>query len=164
LLGYFQSQLEQAFGVLFLDRVRVRTQGSVLGEELLSLSLAPGEEVVIEQQTFSKKEVTYEEQDEVEQQVDLQFDATLTTGLDEGLDRQRNNTTRTDMGLKADVTVPVHGVTIAVGGSAQNSVTDADTSSQKLAVKQSQTSSSKVASKYRSLHKTTLRVACGTTY
>ena len=159
-----ETQLSESFGVLFLDRVRIRPIGSTLGEELLSLSLAPGEEVVIEQQTFSKRETTYEDQNETSQELDLQLESTLTTGLEEGLDQQRNRTNRTDIGLKADVTIPVDGVPINVGGSAQNSVTDADNSSRKLSIKKSQTSSSKVASKYRSMHKTTLRISSEQTF
>jgi hypothetical protein len=159
-----QSQLNQAFGALFLDRVRIRPAGSALGEELLSLSLAPGEEVVIEQTTFSKKDYTFEQQNESESQVDLQFESALTTSMEEGFDQQRNHTARTDLGLKADVTIPVDGVPINVGASAQNSVTDADTASQKFATKQSQTSSQKVSSKYRTSHKTTLRVSTETTF
>jgi hypothetical protein len=138
--------------------------GSTVGEELLSLSLAPGEEVVIEQKTFSKKETTYEDQNETDQEIDLQFEATLTTGLDEGLDQQRNRNSRTDVGLNPSVTIPVEGVDIHVAGSLSSSVTDSDTNSRHLAVKRSQASSSKVASKYRSQHKTTLRISSEQTF
>ena len=53
--------LRSEVGYFFLDRTRIRPKGFALGEHIYTLSLAPGEEVVIEQKTFSKKEATYEE-------------------------------------------------------------------------------------------------------
>jgi hypothetical protein len=163
-LGDLQSQLKLSFGVAFLDQTRIRPQGSLCGDQLLSLSLAAGDKVMIEQQRVSKQEVTYEEPNEAEQQVDLQFGTTLTTGTDEGLDRKRNNPSSTDSSLKPDVTIPVSGVSITVADSTRNSVTNADAASQKRTPKQPQTSSSKVTSNYRSLPKTTPRVAAAQTF
>jgi hypothetical protein len=59
------QQLEMALaaeiGFLYLDRTRIRPIGFAVGEFIYSLSLAPGEEVTIDQKTFSKRESTFED-------------------------------------------------------------------------------------------------------
>ena len=153
------AQLKSNFGVLFLDRTRVVPKGSVLGEELLSLSLAPDEEVIVEQKTFSKREVSFEEQNEVEQQMSLEFDATLSTTLEEGLDFQQNHSSRTDSGLSGSIGGSISGVGVNVTPSFSTSVSDSDASTRRRSVKDTTSASSKVASRYRTAHKTVMRIS-----
>lgn len=153
------AQLKSNFGVLFLDRTRVVPKGSVLGEELLSLSMAPGEEVVVEQKTFSKREVSFEEQNEVEEQIALEFDATLSTTLEEGLEFQQNHSSKTDTGLSGSIGATIKGVSLNLAPSTSTSVSDSDTSTRRRSVKDTTSASSKVASRYRTAHKTIMRIS-----
>jgi hypothetical protein len=150
-----QSQV----GYLFLDRARIRPQGFAIGEHVYGMSLAPGEEVVVEQKTFSKRETTLEEQEEQERQFDLELSSTLSTELQEGLERQRSLTTSTGLTAGGSLGATIKGVEVNAELKYTKNVTEADTESRRRSVKDSTTASSKVASKYRALHKTVFRVA-----
>ncbi|HET7463065.1 MAG TPA: hypothetical protein VFJ82_17565 [Longimicrobium sp.] len=151
--------LQSDIGILFLDRTRIRPAGFVLGEHLTSLSLAPGEELVVEQRTFSKREVTYEEQNETEQQMDLELASTLSTSVEDGLDRQQNHTSQESFAISGSVSGTYEGVTVGVTPSYSSTVTDADANTRRRSVKDTSTASRKVSAKYRAQHKTTFRVA-----
>jgi hypothetical protein len=173
----FQSEL----GFLFLDRTRIMPRGFALGEHIQALSLAPGEELIVEQKTFSKRETTFEQQNEREQQFDIELSSTLSTELTEGLEQEtkRSDQTMFNVGLSAGRTdtsdvganaqipgVPVsaqasQGVTTEVRGEVgySRNITEASGQTRTRSVKDSSTATSKVASKYRALHKTTFRVS-----
>lgn len=161
--------LSSELGFLFLDRTRIRPQGFALGEHLQSLSLAPGEEVVLEQRTFSKRETSFEDLNEEERTYDLEMSSTLTTELAEGLERELTRSEQeafqAHASLGANVELPIPETPIKVGAdvkadaSYSRTVNQANSQSRKRSVKDSATTSSKVASKYRAMHKTTLRVA-----
>lgn len=153
------AMLQSQIGVLFLDRTRVRPIGFAVGEHLYSLSLAPGEEVVLEQKTFSKRETTFEEQSEEERQLDIELSSTLTTEIQEGLDRQDSRTNTTGWTGGGGVEGEIKGVPVKASGSYSNTVVDAHSASRRRSVKDGTTSSSKVASKYRAVHRTTFRLA-----
>ncbi len=147
-------------GYLFLDRTRIRPQGFAIGEHVYGMSLAPGEEVVVEQKAFSKRETTLEEQEEQERQFDLELSSTLSTELQEGLERQRSLTTSTGLTAGGSLGVNIKDV-VEVNAELKytRNVTEADTETRRRSVKDSTTASRKVASKYRALHKTVFRVA-----
>ncbi|MEE3918926.1 hypothetical protein V2I01_12315 [Micromonospora sp. BRA006-A] len=89
LAGLLQSDV----GIAFLDRTRIRPVGFALGEHVYALALAPGEEAVLEQRTYTtKRELTLEEQNESEQQTDVELTSALTTELQEGFERQKSLT------------------------------------------------------------------------
>lgn len=149
-----QSQV----GYLFLDRTRIRPKGFAVGEHVYGMSLAPGEEVAVEQKTFSKRETTLEEQEEQERQFDIELSSTLSTELQEGLERQRSLTTNTGLTAGGSLGATIKGVEVNAELKYTRNVTEADTESRRRSVKDNTTASSKVASKYRALHKTTFRV------
>ncbi len=146
-------------GYLFLDRTRIRPQGFAVGEYVYGMSLAPGEEVVVEQKTFSKRETTLEDQEEQETQFDLELSSTLSTDLQEGLERQQSLTTNTGLSAGGSLGANIKGVQVNADLKYTKNVTEADTESRRRSVKDSTTASSKVASKYRALHKTVFRIA-----
>lgn len=154
-------------GWLFFDRTRIRPAGFGLGEHLHSMSLAPGEEVVVEQRTFSKREVTFEDQSEEEQQFDLELSSTLSTELSEGLDRENSRTeqTATQVGgsFGASAAIPVGDIpvetNVKVDASYANTLNEASSQARRRSVKDSSSSSSKVSSRYRAVHRTTFKVS-----
>lgn len=147
------------FGFLLLDRTRIRPTGFAVGEHLLSLSLAPGEEVTLEQRTFSKRETTFEDLTDQEQTMELEISSLLTSELSEGLDRANTRTANAGSSFGASVSGEIFGMNVQLGPNNAQSVTDADTTTARDSVKNARTASSKVASKYRAQHKTTFRVA-----
>lgn len=146
-------------GLLFLDRTRIRPANAVLGEELLSLSLAPGEQVTIEQKTFSQRETSYEQQNETSVENNTELESTLSTALEQALAQQQSESSRTDMGIKGSVSVPLEGANISVDPSISHSVSDASSSSESTSLKRTTQTTQKISSKFRAVHKTTLRVS-----
>jgi hypothetical protein len=154
-----EGLLRSELGFLFLDRTRIRPKGFAVGEHVYTLSLGPGEEVVIEQKTFSKRETTFEDQTEQEKQIDLELSSTLSTELAEGLDREKSQNEQTTFSAGGSAGGNIKGVDVKADASYSHSVEDASSQARKRSVKDSSTATSKVASRYRAMHKTTFRVA-----
>jgi hypothetical protein len=159
LLGLLKSDL----GYLFMDRTRIQPDGFRLGEHVFALGLAPGEEVTLEQKTFAKRQTTYEEQDEREQQLDLELASTLTTELQEGFEatKSHNDTTGLSLSHTGQYSSPDFfwgkiNASHTIGYT--RNVTEASQETSRHSAKDSQSASSKVAAKYRTLHKTEFKV------
>lgn len=155
LLNLVKSEI----GYLFLDRTRIRPTGFAVGEHVYSLSLAPGEELVLEQKTFSKRQTTFEQQDESEQQYDLEMTSTLSTELQEGLEWQNSRNTSSGFQVGGSVGGNIKGVDVGVNLSHSENVSDASSRTRTRSVKDSNTSSSRVASRYRTQHKITFQLS-----
>ncbi|MGC4847581.1 hypothetical protein ACLQ3F_10095 [Micromonospora sp. DT15] len=159
--------LQSDVGIAFLDRTRIRPVGFALGEHVYALALAPGEEAVLEQRTYTKRELTLEEQDETERQTDVELTSALTTELQEGFERQKSLTDT--WGLNASHTGQYTSPT-GVWGTFNashtigytRSVTAASQETSRRAVKDSQTATSKVAARYRTQHKTDFKLVSET--
>lgn len=155
LLNLVKSEI----GYLFLDRTRIRPTGFAVGEHVYSLSLAPGEELVLEQKTFSKRQTTYEQVDESEAQIDLEMTSTLSTELQEGLEWQNSRTASSGFQAGGSVGGNIKGIDVGVNLAYSENVTDASSRSRSRSVKDSNTSSSRVASRYRTQHKITFNLS-----
>ncbi|MBT2515802.1 hypothetical protein [Arthrobacter sp. ISL-30] len=151
--------LQSDVGVLFMDRTRIRPAGFAPGEHLTTLSLAPGEEVTVEQHSFSKREATYEDMNETEQSFDLEMASTVTTALDEGMNRSEQESTTSGWNVGGSLGGEFKGVRVGVQGGFSSSVTEADQLTSTRSRNDSWSASQKVASKYRAQHKTTLKLA-----
>ncbi|MCZ7434835.1 hypothetical protein O7598_00330 [Micromonospora sp. WMMC241] len=159
--------LQSDVGIAFLDRTRIRPVGFALGEHVYALALAPGEEAVLEQRTYTKRELTLEEQNETEQQTDIELTSALTTELQEGFERQKSLTDT--WGLNASHTGQYTSPT-GVWGTFNashtigytRSVTAASQETSRRAVKDSQSATSKVAARYRTQHKTDFKLVSET--
>jgi len=162
-LGLLQSDI----GYFFFDRTRIRPKGFRIGEHVYALALAPGEEVTIEQKTFTKRQTTFEEQNKREATFDLELASTLTTELQEGFQRQKSltDTWGMNVGKTGSYSSPVIS-DVAYGSFNTNhtfgymkNVTTADNETRSRSIHDSRTASAKVASKYRTLHKRAFKVA-----
>ena len=164
-----RAALSSELGFLFLDRTRITPKGFALGEHIASLSLAPGEEVVLEQKTFSKRETSFEEVSEQERQYDMELSSTLTTELTEGLERENSRTGedsfRGSLAYGSNIGGQIPGTPVTIGADVKaeagysRTVTDADRQTQSRSLKDSTTATSKVASKYRATHRTTFQIS-----
>lgn len=155
----FLNALKGDVGYLFLDRTRIRPKGFAIGEHIYDLSLSPGEEVVLEQKTFSKRSMTFEEQDEEERQFDLEFSSTLTNEIQEGFERQTSLTDARGFQVGGSLGAEYKGVQVNANASYSRNITEANNQTKTRSVKQSQTASSKTASKYRAMHKVTFKIS-----
>jgi hypothetical protein len=160
---FIAGLLQSDVGFVFLDRTRISPVGFAVGEHVYALSLAPGEEVTLEQKSFTKRQVTFEEQNEQEKQFDIELSSALSTEIQEGFDRQHSLSD--SWGLSASQTTQYSSPQTPYGqinagytiGFTKN-VTEASQESARRSVKDGQTASSKVSARYRTQHKTTFRV------
>jgi len=146
-------------GYLFLDRTRIRPVGFATGEHVYTLSLAPGEELVLEQKTFSKRQVTFEQQDESEAQYDIELLSTLSTELQEGLEWQQSRNSSAGFTAGGSLGGTIKGVDVGVNLAYSNNTSDASTQTRSRSIKDSSSSSSRVAARYRTQHKITFRIS-----
>lgn len=163
-IEFFLQQLRSDVGYLFLDRTRIRPNGFAVGEHAYALSLAPGEEVVLEQKTFTKRQATLEEQTEQEKQFDLELSSTYSTEIQEGLERQRNlseswGLTLSHTGQYSTPQFPWGQINASHTVGYTRNATEASGETARRSVKDGQSATSKVASKYRALHKTSFKIS-----
>jgi hypothetical protein len=162
-LDLIAGLLETPVGFGFLDRTRISPIGFAIGEHVYALGLAPGEEVVLEQKTFTKRQATFEEQTDQERQFDIELSSTYSTELQEGLERQSSQSDTWGLNLShtgAYSSGPTPwgqwdgNHTIAY----TKNVTDANQYARKRSLKDGQQASGKVSARYRTQHKTLFRV------
>ncbi len=154
-----EALLGTEFGWLFLDRTRLRPAGFALGEHLTSLSLAPGEEVTIEQRSFTKTERAFEDARENELSTDLEFSSTYATELSESFDWQMSAGRKRTEGSGQKVSGNYEGVGVEASAQQANDLNDGDNRTARNSVKRSETTSRKVAAKQRRQHKTILKIS-----
>lgn len=146
------------FGVILLERTRFRPKGFALGEQILSLSLAPGEEVTIEQKTFSEKTVTFEDINDTEEEVNTELGSSLTTELSEALNQTQSDTHNRSTNIGGTLGVSYY-VNLNISAGYTDSVNNALSSSQGETVRNVMTKTEKLAARRRAQHKITMKVA-----
>ena len=146
------------FGIVILELTRITPVGFALGEHLLSLSLAPGEEVAIEQKVYSERSVTYEDASEREEQLDVELGSSFTTELSVALTRGLTDTRArgTTAGLDVGFTY-VATVTASAGYS--DSITSALTNTENETLRNVATQTEKLTSRRRAQHKISMKVS-----
>jgi hypothetical protein len=158
-LDLLLNLVKSEVGYLFLDRTRIRPNGFAVGEHIYALSLAPGEEVAIEQKTFSKKETTLEEQTEQETQLDLELSSTLSTEMQEAVERKMSTSETKGLEAGGSLGGNVKGVDVHAELSYSDNITKANEIMSNRSVKNASTVTSRVAAKYRTQHKITFKVS-----
>jgi hypothetical protein len=146
-------------GLLFLDRTRLRPSGFAVGEHLYTMGLAPGEEVVLEQQSFYQREVTNETTTETE--TNAENEKTTSWSKDNAdVVVGSLTTTRVD-GFNAggNIGFEYAGFKVGANGGTNDNTTNADANSRTDSVKEVNGNTSKNVAKLRDLHKTVFRVA-----
>ncbi len=161
-LDLILNLIKSEIGWLFLDRTRIRPNGYAVGEHVHTMSLAPGEELVMEQKAFTKRQATYEEQNEQERQFDIELSSTFSTELQEGLDQQTNQNSTGAQGLAGMTGIDAKVNLFDIASFEKFKVTDASNETKRRSVKDSQTTTAKLSSKYRGLHKITFKVTTET--
>jgi hypothetical protein len=158
--------LQSSLGYLFDDRTRITPQGFALGEHVFSLSLAPSEEVVLEEHTYTKRNTTLEEELNEEREVDTEEASSYSTELSEALTRERRNTTSLDHKhshtLGAKFKIDEISFDASASTSFAASLAAADNNTRATSSKRTYEDSTKVASKMRAAHRIEFRLSTET--
>jgi hypothetical protein len=147
-------------GILYLDRLRIRPVGPVLGRLLYTHALAPSEETTLTQRSWTKREVLFEDVHDREQEQSLEFDTTWSTSFVSQLTEQWNAKLSSDLTSKLGGTEPTSGITAEVGsrvGAEQGFLRTRNTQS---TLNRSLTQ--KASAKAKEQHKTTFKVTTET--
>jgi hypothetical protein len=152
------GQSASDFGVILLERTRVTPKGFALGEHLLSLSLAPGEEVTIEQKTFSERATTFEEVSDTDEEVTAELGSTYTTEMSEALSRVMSDAKNRGFNAGGNFGFN-YVVNLTVSAGYTDSINSAMTSTQGETVRNVMTKTEKLTSRRRAQHKVTMKVS-----
>ena len=125
----------------------------------MSISLAPGEEVTIEQRTFTKMEQSFEETQDSEVTKDQELSSSYTNELSESLDWQLSTSNKSTNANGGKVSGSYEGIGVEASTQTANDLTDGDTRTARDSVKLSESNTRKVASKQRQQHKTVMRLS-----
>ena len=141
-------------GILFQDRLRFRPAGLVAGDQVFSLSLAPGEEATLTQRSETKRSRSFEEIIDKEVERQLEFSSTWTTDFSQADTSTESSTTSGNLGI--GVGIPLEGVNININAAV--SATAANATSQSTQRGRNQEVTTRVTAKAREQHKTTFKV------
>lgn len=145
-------------GYLFLQQTRLRPSGSVIGEPVFTLSLAPQETVVLTQKSWTKRKQSLEELAAYEIEHSFERSSTLSSELSENLEHELENSSKFSLNASVSGSYGFAGFGIQASLGTSYDTSTAEKSSQAHAVKQSQQRTEKASSKARSEHKTTFKV------
>jgi len=152
------GQSASDFGVVLLERTRLRPAGFALGEHLLSLSLAPSEEVTIEQKTFSERAVTYEEVSELDEEINAESASTYTTEMSEALSHVMSDAKNRGFNAGGNIGFNYF-VNLTVSAGFTDSINTALSTTQAETVRNVMTKTEKLTARRRAQHKITMKVA-----
>lgn len=153
-----RGQFASDFGVILLERTRLTPKGFALGEHLLSLSLAPGEEVTIEQKTFSERAVTFEEVSDTDEEINAELGSSYTTEMSEALSRVMSDAKNRGFNAGANVGFS-YVVNLTVSAGFTDSINTALSTTQGETVRNVMTKTEKLTSRRRAQHKITMKVS-----
>jgi hypothetical protein len=153
-----RGQFASDFGIILLERTRRTPTGFALGEHLLSLSLAPGEEVTIEQKTFSERAVTYEEISDTDEEINAELNSSYTTELSEALSRVMSDAK--NRGFNAGGTLGFsYVVNLSVSAGYTDSINSALSTTEGETVRNVMAKTEKLTSRRRAQHKISMKMA-----
>lgn len=141
-------------GILFYDRLRFRSSGLAAGDQVYSLSLAPGEEVTLTQRSETKRTKAFEEVIDRTTEQELEFSSTWSTDVSQQDTATESSSVGGNLGLSGSV--PVEGVEVGVqaGVNAQSASSLSETRQRS----RSQQVTSRVTARAREQHKITFKV------
>lgn len=157
--GPLPTMPDGELGLLWLERTRIEPAGFRVGERLYSMSLAPGEEVVLEQNAFSERQTSYEDETESSIEQQQEYSSTLTSEIGNSLANMMSENQTRGWSIGGRVSGEIKGVTLSVEGGYQDTVSNADQTTRQTSARNAQTSVSKVAATLRSQHKITFKVS-----
>jgi len=155
ILGVWNHVTLGWLGRLYYDRLRLRPAGLTPGEQVYSLSLAPGEEVTLTQRSETKRSRSFEEVITASDERDLEFNSTWSTDLTQATTDSTTSTQNASLNAGLNIQTPV--ISANIGG--QVSTSTSQTHSVTDTVARHTQMTQRAASKIRREHKTTFKVS-----
>jgi hypothetical protein len=88
-------------GIIFYDRLRIRPAGTIAGDYIYSLPLAPGEEVTLTQRSETRRSKSFEEILDRTAEEELEFSSTWSTDLSQGTTDTESSSRGVNLGVNA---------------------------------------------------------------
>lgn len=155
-------------GYLFIDRTRIRPAGFKLGEHLYGLSLAPGEEVILEQKSSLKETTSFEESLEKEYEQKFSTETENSSRTTDSQDKEEGQESNTNIGGNLGVggSVPIKGASVNadVGADASQSFAQSLSRSNQLSTEVANRTTTDVSTSLKSNHKTTFKITKESTF
>ncbi len=145
-------------GLLFAERLRFQPSGLVVGEQIYTLSLAPGEEVQLRQVVETKRQITAEDISDREQETSRNLSSSWSTDISEGLSSQNTLQEAMNFGANANVQLPIEELPIGLGANVSHSTSSADTTSRERSIKTSVQRTLGATARMRAQHKIRLEI------
>ena len=143
------ARLPADFGILYLDQLRVRPAGTVIGEQVYTLGLGPLEKVTLTQTTYTKKTVSVDSLTDSSQETDYEFDSSFSTELASAIQNEQNSQSQQKLSVDAGLKYGP----VSVGGSYSSSTSQGSRDTQSQSAKQSQQITQKASSKAKTEHR-----------
>jgi len=156
--AWFPKVVLSPVGILFSDRLRFQPAGSVLGEQVYALSLAPGEEVQVRQSVETKRRTVLEDVKDREAEQELSLSSTWSTDLSEAVRESKNEQSTTSLSTTGSSNLEDVGIPVNLGASLAFSGTQADDLTTELSAKESRQTTTTAAARMRSEHKTRVEI------
>jgi hypothetical protein len=152
------GQSASDFGVILLERTRLTPAGFALGEHVLSLSLAPAEEVTIEQKSFSERAVTFEEASDTDEEINAELGSSYTTEMSEALSRVMSDAKNRGFNVGGNLGFS-YVVNLSVSAGYTDSINSALSTTAGETVRNVMTKTEKLTSRRRAQHKISMKIA-----
>jgi hypothetical protein len=145
-------------GVLFDDRLRFQPAGLMVGEEVSTLSLAPGEELQVRQTVETKRRTTLEEVTDRESERQVTLSSSWSTDITAALQETEssNQASRVGGDLRADLASV--GIPVNVGGSATFDTSSAHSTTSDTSRADHLEATTSATARMRSQHKVRLEI------
>jgi hypothetical protein len=143
------ASLPPDFGILYLDQLRIRPAGTVIGEHVYTLALGPLEKVTLTQTTYTKKIVSVDSLTDSTQETDQEYSSSFSNELASTV--QNEVQSQSQQKLSVDGKVGFGPVSLSAGYSSSTSQGSRNTQSQ--STKQSQQITQKVSTKAKMEHR-----------
>lgn len=145
-------------GYLFLEQTRLRPSGTVIGEHVFTLSLAPQETVVLTQKSWTKRKQSLEELSAYEIEHSFERSSALSSELSDNIDQQLESSSKFSLNASVSGSYGACGFGVQASLGTSYDTSSGEKNSRAHAVKESQQRTEKASSKARSEHKTTFKV------
>lgn len=147
-------------GVLFDERLRFQPTGLVLGEEVATVSLAPGEQVEVRQTVETKRRAVLEDIQDREEERQTTFSSTWSTEITEAFSRNEQQSESTSLDLRAGASVPIPDtpVTVDAGAVRGTRVETAHNASTEIATGAAAEETRTAANKLRAQHRVRVEI------
>jgi hypothetical protein len=148
------AALHQDVGYLLLDRTRLRPCGTVAGDLVYSLGLAPRERVVLTQKAWTKRSISLEEVIGREEETTIEFSSSFSTEIGENTEQQQQRQQSSTFNASISAAYGPIGASVGYGSSAAESSNRTASHSARRAREQTRKATDRAKKEHRITSKT----------